>query len=174
MDLLGHILLILLHISVSDLQHDSGRLSVYAPGDGWNRGKLSCRDAPFTESQVHIARRDWWRHGCGRKVLVIAAGGRVALAEVRDSGPWGAYRGPLRGAQPEGRWKVFAGAQRLPEGWKWRAAADLSVGLWRKLGKPRGLSRVDLVFLPRWARVGVRLEAAWYRFWRTLRPTAGV
>jgi hypothetical protein len=127
-----------------------GPLSVYWPHDGFNRGFLACGDAPFTKDQVHVAVRNWRSLGCGRKVLVCAKStGRCVLTSVRDSGPWGAYRGPLRRAVPEGRWKVMAGASRLPVGWKWRAVVDLSVGLWVQLGKPPGLSTVHMMFLPR-------------------------
>jgi len=144
------LLMLLLHARVWDVSYDAGRLSAYYPGDGFNRGELSCNDAKFTRSQVHIARRDWRQHGCGRSVLVWStATGRFALAAVRDSGPWGAYRGRLCRAVADGRWRAFPGLRRPPKGWKWHASVDLSWGLWIRLGRPSGLSQVHMLFLPR-------------------------
>jgi len=121
---------------------------VYAPGDGHNRGLLAC-GGEFAKRQEHIAYRRWWKVGCGRKVLVCAeATKRCVHTTVRDAGPFGIYRGPLRRAQTEGRWRVCI-ASRPPEGWKWRGVADLSYALWQRLGRPRFLSRVHLYFLTR-------------------------
>lgn len=125
-----------------------GRLSVYRPGDGWNRGELAC-GGRYTEHQVHLAHREWRRLGCGRRVQVCAeATGRCVVARIMDAGPWGIYRGPLRNAVPDGRWKVWT-RPRPPRGWRFRAVTDLSWALWKKLGRPRGLSRVRLAILPR-------------------------
>lgn len=133
--------------------HDSGPLSMYYPKDGWNSGELAC-GGRFNEHQVHIAYRRWRVVGCGRRVLVCARDTvRCELATVQDAGPFGIYTGPLKNAYREGRWKVFTGPGRPPKGWRYRAAVDLSVGLWRKLGRPRGLSHVTLTFLPRMPRV---------------------
>lgn len=124
---------------------DVGRLSVYRPGDGWNKGELAC-GGRYTDSQVHIAHRDWRRLGCGRKVLVCAeVTGKCVVAKVMDAGPWGIYRGPLRRAVPEKRWRIWTNP-KPPKGWRFRAVTDLSWALWKKLGKPAGLSNVKLVF----------------------------
>lgn len=129
----------------------SGRLSVYRPGDGWNRGELACGGI-YRETQLHIAHRNWRRLGCGRRVMVCAEDtGRCVLTRVMDAGPWGIYRGPLRNAVPDGRWKIWTRSLRPPKGWRFRAVTDLSWALWKRLGRPRGLSRVHLTFLPRGA-----------------------
>lgn len=140
----------------SDLLFDSGPLSMYYPRDGWNHGELAC-GGRFTEDQVHIAYRRWRKVGCGRRVVVCArATQRCVLATVQDAGPFGIYTGPLKNAYREGRWKVFTGPGRPPKGWRYRAAVDLSIGLWRKLGRPGGLSHVTLTFLPRRGRPRAR------------------
>jgi hypothetical protein len=158
--------------------YDAGPLSMYYPGDGWNAGELAC-GGRFTQDQVHIAYRKWRKVGCGRRVLVCARDtSRCVMATVQDAGPFGIYTGPLKNAYREGRWKVFTGPGRPPKGWRYRAVVDLSVGLWRKLGRPRGLSHVSLLFLPRRERIRRRptrpsivsvvaerigLLAAWFR-----------
>ena len=131
-----------------DLLVETGRLSVYRPGDGWNAGTLSC-GGKFTHRQVHIAHRRWRRIGCGTPVIVCSKQtGRCVTAPVRDAGPFGIYRGPLKGAVRDGRWKVWV-KSKPPPGWKWRGVADLSWGLWKKLGRPRFLSEVTLIYRPR-------------------------
>jgi len=110
---------------------------MYHPGDGHNAGTLAC-GGRFRVGQEHIAYRGWRRVGCGRRVIVCAATTRkCAVTTVRDSGPWGATDGE--------RWEVQV--PRLREGWRRRAVADLSRALWRRLGRPRFLSRITLVFL---------------------------
>lgn len=128
------------------------RLSVYRPGDGFNRGELAC-GGWFTRTQVHVALRDWRRLGCGRRVLVCAEDTRRCHpATVRDAGPWGIYRGPIRNAVRDGRWRVWT--KRVPpRGWGWRAGVDLSWALWLRLGRPRGLTWVQIYVLPRVERV---------------------
>jgi len=128
--------LVLMHaISV-----DTGQLSYYFPGDGYNRGVLAC-GGEFVMEMDHIAHRAWRRMGCGRPVLVCAQQTlSCALTRVRDAGPFGIAR--------RKSWRVHTGI-RPPAGWHWRAAADLSYGLWQRLGRPRTLSRIHLVFLPR-------------------------
>lgn len=119
---------------------DAGKLSFYWPGDGSNAGHLSCGGS-FTHDMEHIAYRGWRRVGCGRPVLVCSESSvTCALSRVRDSGPFGIVHGR--------RWRVHTGG-RPPAGWRWRAAADLSLGLWQRLDRPASLSRVYLVFLPR-------------------------
>jgi hypothetical protein len=148
-----------------EIVRDSGPLSVYHPGDGWNAGELAC-GGRLTHAQVHIAYRRWWKVGCGRKVLVCARDtARCALATVQDAGPFGIYTGALKNAYQDGRWKVFTGPGRPPTGWRYRAVVDLSIGLWRKLGEPSGLSNVQLTFLPRGAAADAifRLAAQWQR-----------
>ena len=133
---------------------DSGRLSVYAPGDGHNRGLLAC-GGEFTKRQEHVAYRRWWKVGCGREVLVCAeATGRCALTTVRDGGPYGVYQGRLRNRRTATPAERRAGAPR--EGWQWRGAADLSYKLWIRLGRPPFLSGVQLFFFKRTPRGGSR------------------
>ena len=125
-----------------------GRLSVYWPGDGFNAGELAC-GGRFRAEQEHVARRDWRRLGCGRPLVVCAlATRRCVLSEVRDAGPFGVYRGPLRNAVREGRWRVWTRSLRPPPGWRYRAVVDLSRGTWQRLGRPGGLSPVLLYFPP--------------------------
>ena len=127
---------------------DEGRLSVYHPGDGWNRGTLAC-GGRFTWQQEHIAYRGWWRVGCGRKVVVCTdATRRCALSAVQDAGPFGIYRGALRHCRAQGRWKVWTKRQAPPAGWRFRGVADLSWALWIRLGRPSFLSKVRLYFVP--------------------------
>lgn len=148
--MLVYFLLILMETSAAfSVESDSGALSVYAPNDGWNSGELAC-GGRFRRGQEHIAYRGWRRVGCNRRVVVCAdATWRCVLTTVRDAGPFGIYTGPLRNAVPEGRWRVFTGPGRPPRGWRYRAVADLSYALWRRLGRPGGLTRVRLFFLPR-------------------------
>ena len=125
-----------------------GRLSMYYPGDGYTGRVMAC-DTPkkrriYREGSVHIALRKWWKIGCGKKVVVCSEITRkCATAPVLDAGPFGIYRGELRGAKREGRWKVWT-KSKPPEGWQWRAVADLSRALWKKLGKPPGLSMIRI------------------------------
>jgi len=135
-------------LALSAVRVDIGRLSVYRPGDGWNLGELAC-GGRYTSTQVHLAHREWRRLGCGRSVYVCAhLTGRCVLTRVMDAGPWGIYRGPIRNAVPDGRWRIWANP-RPPKGWRFRALADLSWALWKQLGRPRGLSEVTLYILPR-------------------------
>ena len=108
-------------------QPELGRLSTYRPGPGLT--ELAC-GGRYTRSQVHVAHRRWRELGCGRLVLVCAEQtGRCAVAPVMDSGPWGIRRGK--------QWRLWV-RPRPPRGWRWSAIADLSWGLWRQLGRPRG------------------------------------
>ena len=133
----------LLNIAFVFVLQDTGRLSVYKPGDGFNHGRLAC-GGTFTHEQNHIAYRKWHRVGCGRKVLVCAVStGRCVLSRVMDAGPYGIYRPPLKHAVRDGRWKVWT-KKEPPEGWKWRAVVDVSYKLWVLLGKPPFLSRVRI------------------------------
>lgn len=134
--------------AVAGFTLETGRLSVYRPGDGFNAGELSC-GGKFTAEQVHIAHRRWRRIGCGTPVFVCAsATKRCAWATVRDAGPFGIYRGKLKNCVREGRWKVWL-KSRPPVGWRWRAVVDLSWGLWKKLGRPGGLTKVTLLYQQR-------------------------
>jgi hypothetical protein len=105
--------------------------------------------------QRHIAYRGWRRKGCGRLVLIYAEQTRRwAIAPIRDAGPFGIYRGrpfPISKVKAEGRLSVCTSAQP-PPGWKWRGVVDLSKALWEDLGRPRFLTRVHLIFLPRQRR----------------------
>lgn len=138
-----------------------GALSMYHPGDGFNHGGLAC-GGRLTWKQEHIALRIWRRVGCGAKarvcvygrsqasttrrvlsrppmVLRVPAHARRVLREVgtcvwttvQDSGPWGAVKGK--------RWEVQI---KLKPGWRRRAVVDLSWALWKRLGRPRFLSKI--------------------------------
>lgn len=131
----------------------SGGVSVYAPGDGQNAGELACGGA-FTGEQKHVALRQWRKLGCGRMLLVLSETG-WAVAPVMDAGPFGIYTGPLAGAVRDRRWKVCTGP-KPPVGWRWRGAMDLSIGLWKSLGRPRFLSRAVVLPLPYWIRLPKR------------------
>lgn len=125
---------------------ETGRLSMYHPGDGHCGKQTACGNS-FTMKSHHIAHRRWYRLGCGREVIVCADDTEKCVATtVQDGGPYGIYFGKMRHAVKEGRWKVWTKA-RPPKGWKWRAIVDLSWALWVDLGKPRALSRVQLYFL---------------------------
>jgi len=131
---------------------ETGRLSVYRPGDGSCGTELAC-GGTFTRTQRHIAHRRWWKHGCGRVVLIHAVQtGRWAAATVQDGGPYGAYRGRLRQCVKEGRYRVASRRERrrgkLRAGWKWRGLTDLSWAVWLDLGRPDFLSEVRLYFFP--------------------------
>lgn len=127
--------------------YDTGRLSVYAPGDGHNRGELACGGA-LTRAQEHIAYRKWRKVGCGRRVVVCAeATGRCVETAVRDAGPYGVYLGSLKNARVATRIERRTGTPR--ERWRWRGAADLSHALWARLGRPHFLSKIHLFFLHR-------------------------
>lgn len=106
-----------------------GALSVYHPGDGMNGGELAC-GGRLTWRSDHIAIRQWRKVGCGARARVCV-GRRCAWTTVQDSGPWGAVRGK--------RWEVQI---RLKPGWRRRGVVDLSWALWKRLGKPRFLTRV--------------------------------
>lgn len=117
---------------------DAGALSVYRAGDGYNAGELACGGA-YTDAQEHVAIRDWRMRGCGRVVLVCTLINlRCAATTVRDAGPWGVIRGSS--------WRKSV-SKYPPPGWRWRAATDLSYGLWKKLGRPRPLTGVVLIYL---------------------------
>ena len=141
----------ILHIAKS-IKVEEGRLSWYKPNDGFNSGELSC-GGRFTNKQMHIAHRRWKSRGCGRKVLVCTDNtDKCVLTKVWDAGPYGIYKGKLRNAVKEGRWKNWPKPRSNPtppKNWKWRAHVDLSYALWLKLGKPNALSRVRLYFMPK-------------------------
>ena len=133
-------------ISLFSSSQDSGALSAYRVNDGRSGEELACGGL-FTKEQSHIAYRGWKRVGCGRRVVVCTYDtARCVLTSVRDAGPFGIYRGKLKGAYNDARWSVYTGP-RLPTGWRYRAITDLSWELWKRLGRPRGLSRVRLLFL---------------------------
>lgn len=132
-----------------------GGLSTYHPGDGHNSGRLACGGL-FTAEQHHVAIRQW-RGRCGVRALVCSAQTlRCTWTVVMDSGPWGAVpieqgyvgsgeagRRAGRG-KPAKRWEVQI---RLKPGWRRRGVADLTLPVWRALGKPRFLSKV-IVWVP--------------------------
>ena len=127
--------ILLLHLT----SVDGGKLSYYWPGDGSNAGELACGGS-FTPDMEHVAYRGWRRVGCGRLVLVCAEHSvSCAVSRVRDAGPFGIARGRSR--------RVHTRA-RPPAGWRWRAAADLSLALWQRLERPSAFTHVYLVFLP--------------------------
>ena len=128
---------------------ESGRVSVYRPGDGFNHGELAC-GGRFTSTQVHIAHRRWRKLGCGTPVLIVShSTGRRALATVQDAGPFGIVEVLPKAVKRKARWRVWTKSLQPPAGWRWRGAVDISWGLWIKLGRPRFLSRVTMYFLPR-------------------------
>jgi hypothetical protein len=93
------------------------------------------------------------------------------MARVMDSGPFGIYCGRLARCVEEGRYRTWTRSLTPPAGWKWRGHADLSRALWKKLGRPRFLSRVRLYFLPR-GLAGEQIAAAVRDvFWRLQRLT---
>jgi hypothetical protein len=103
----------------------------------------------YRRGSVHVAIREWRKIGCGTKVVVCAhKTARCAVAPVLDSGPWGIYRGKMKNAVKEGRWRVYTRSYVPPKGWKFRGLVDLSRELWRRLGRPRGLTGVT-VYVPR-------------------------
>jgi hypothetical protein len=128
----------------------SGRLSMYHPGDGHCGDTTACGKT-FKMDDVHIALRTWRKWGCGRKVIVCSKiTGRCIPATIQDGGPYGVYTGKLKNAKKEGRWKVWTKTVvHPPKGWKWRGVADLSYGLWAKLGKPKFLSHIKIYFFAR-------------------------
>jgi len=141
---------------------ESGLLSYYWPGDSTGTGSVLACDRPkrrrfYRRGSVHVAMRTWYRLGCGTEVLLCASDtSRCALAPVLDSGPWGIVRGPLRNARAEGRWRRPRSAveantwlRALPEGWRFRGVADLSVALWKKLGRPLPLTQISIYRLRR-------------------------
>lgn len=127
------------------------KLSVYWPGDGHNKGQLACGGV-FSREQVHVAVRDWPQRGCRRRVVVFSAEtGRAVLARVMDAGPFGIVRVTgSAGARERGKdWGIWTKSLRAPPGWRFRGDVDLSRGLWEALGRPKFLSRVYLLYLPR-------------------------
>ncbi len=143
---------------------DTGNLSYYWPGDGSNHGRLAC-GGTFTHDMHHIAYRGWRNVGCGRPVLVCAQRTfACAVSRVRDAGPFGIVRGRS--------WRVHTGVQP-PKGWRWRAAGDLSLALWQRLGRPAPLTRIYMVFLPQGVPTFLRrAEAAIERWLKPLRQLA--
>lgn len=107
----------------------AGALSIYHPNDGHNKGELAC-GGRFTWKQDHIAIRQWYGR-CNAPAQVCVVGGKCVWTKVRDSGPWGATKGK--------KWEVQI---KLKKGWRRRAIVDLSWALWKRLGKPRFLSKV--------------------------------
>ena len=134
---------------------ERGRISVYWPGDNCRTGRVLACDRPrrrrfYTKGSWHVAVRRWRRVGCGTFVRVCAeATGRCVRAPILDSGPWGAYFGPLKNAKREGRYMVWTRA--LPPGWKRRGHVDVSRAVWFALGRPAFLSKVR-VYYPRRGR----------------------
>lgn len=124
-----------------------GALSVYAPNDGHNHGRLACGGRLEATSR-HVAIRSW-RGLCGAPVRVCAqATGRCAWTTVRDSGPWGLTCGRGRGAS----WRVWT-RHAIPAGCRRRAVADLTRALWVELGRPRFLSEIRVEIFRRGAEV---------------------
>lgn len=122
-----------------------GGSSAYWPGDSMRTGTVLACDRPsrprrYRRGSVHVAMRAWWRIGCGTKVLVCSRRtARCAVAPVLDGGPWMVTDGKRR--------KVWV-KQRPPKGWRFRAVADLSRALWRRLGRPPAFSRLAIYYAP--------------------------
>ena len=124
-----------------------GRSSVYYPKDGFNSGRLAC-GGQLKAGDCHVALRSWRRLGCNRPILLVSLETfRIAVAPVRDAGPFGIFKPPLRKAVREGRWRVFTGS-RPPKGWYWRGHVDMTRCVWKRLGRPQFLSRVMIWPLP--------------------------
>jgi hypothetical protein len=144
---------------------------MYKPNDGFNHGRLAC-GGTFTHKQNHIAYRRWHRVGCGTKVVVCSVDtSRCSVSYVRDAGPYGIYKPPLKHAVREGRWRVWTRSEP-PKGWRWRTVVDLSYGLWRLLGEPAALSKVHLFFGHKSKRdlrvdreVASRMMRQWSVYW---------
>jgi len=132
------------HFLIWALSHtvEVGPVSTYRPGDGYNAGTLAC-GGQFTKRQVHIAHRRWRRFGCGSAVGVYSKEtGRFVLTTIQDAGPYGII-------DRDKNWKVWTKSFRPPKGWRFRGLVDLSWALWKKLGKPKFLSKVVLYHLNR-------------------------
>lgn len=139
-----YIALLFVLLSLLGFRIDSGALSFYRPGDGWNVGRLAC-GGEFTFEQNHIAYREWPVVGCNRKVFVCAfTTFRCEWSKVRDAGPFGIV--PIDGSKG---WRIWTKRYTAPPGWRFRGIVDLSDRLWRRLGKPPFLSFVVLIFPPK-------------------------
>jgi hypothetical protein len=133
--------ILLLIVATSSTWKDGGPTSMYKPRDGHNRGQLAC-GGTFTAEQEHVAHRRWRKLGCGRKVVVYSRETQQLVAtHVMDAGPFGITDG-------KGGWRCWTRSLTPPEGWRFRGAMDLSVALWRRLGRPRFLSRAKLFVVP--------------------------
>jgi hypothetical protein len=133
-------LVLLLLITAQSPSVERVRLSTYAPGDGYNAGQLACGGI-FNDRQLHIAHRRWRKLGCKRAVVVYSrATGRVAAARVMDAGPFGI-------TDDKGKWRVWTRSYVPPKGWRFRGGVDLSIALWKRLGRPQFLSRARLFFV---------------------------
>ncbi len=120
-----------------------GGISVYWPGDGCKTGKVlacdtPCRPRRYRRGSVHVAMRGVrTEFECGTAVVVCSEQtGRCAVAPVLDAGPWGIVRNGIRR-----RWRS---SDPPPPGWRFRAVVDVSREVWKRLGKPRFLSRVRI------------------------------
>lgn len=158
-DLLGFFLatLALASAGATGEREVRGRISMYWPGDSCRTGRILACDTPrrrrfYRPGSWHVAVRDWWRVGCGTVIRVCSdVTGKCVRAPVLDSGPWGAYYGPLKHAKKEGRWMVWT--SKLPPGWKRRGHVDVSRAVWVALGRPPFLSRVRIYYPRRRGRV---------------------
>ena len=118
----------------------AGPSSAYAPNDGHNSGNLAC-GGKFTAKQEHVALRRWRTYGCGSRVFLFSPSTmRWHYGTVMDGGPYGIVN-------KKGAWRVWT-RPRPPKGWSWRGAVDMSIGMWKKMGRPRFLSRVYLLVMP--------------------------
>lgn len=120
-----------------------GRISFYWPGDGSTPGKVlacdtPCRPRRYRRGSVHVAMRGVRRRfPCGTAVVVCSEQtGRCVPAPVLDAGPWGIV-------DAEGNRRRW-GRIDPPEGWRFRGVVDVSREVWRRLGRPRFLSRVRI------------------------------
>lgn len=145
--------------------YEAGPLSFYKPGDGYNHGELSC-GGRLTNQTRHIAHRRWKQLGCNRRVLLYATvTGKWAVSHVRDAGPFGIIKKEQerqkwkskynqrcctqhQSLKGPGHWRMWTKSYQAPKGWKWRGVTDLSVALWKDLGRPPFLSQIHIWFLP--------------------------
>lgn len=120
---------------------ETGPSSVYIPNDGYNSGELAC-GGTYTKEQDHIAIRNW-KGRCGDAVAIyVPSTGHLAISKIRDAGPYGTM-------DAAGRWQVCTN-RKPPKGFRWRSITDLSYALWKRLGRPRFLTKVQLYYIDPW------------------------
>lgn len=140
---MGSIILFLVTLPPGLVEIESGPLSYYYPGDSCRTGKVlacdtPCRPRRYRKGSVHVAIRGARRkYGCATAVVVCSdETGRCVAAPVLDAGPWGIVKDGVR--------RVWRKSTTPPSGWKFRAVIDLSLEVWKRLGRPKPFSRVRI------------------------------